>query len=94
MAINANGSVAVVWEDDRSGFEAVYGRIFSGGRWSAEAPVGTALPPKKAGRVPRIIATRQGAFYVVWEIWDYSQGTAPLKSLDSVLLRVPPASGS
>ena len=94
LAMNANGGVAVVWEDDRSGYEAVYGRIFSGGRWSPEAPLGTTLPPKKAGRAPRIIATRQGAFYVVWEIWDYTQGAAPMKSLDGALLRVPTASGS
>ena len=94
MAMSVNGSVAVVWEDDRRGFEAVYGRIFSGGRWNAESLLGQTLPPKKAGRAPRVIATRQDAFYVVWEIWDYTRGGAPMKSLDSTLVRVPPAPGS
>jgi hypothetical protein len=94
LAVNGTGDVAVVWEDDRGGFEAIYGRVFSGERWSDEARLGRALPPKVSARAPRLIATRQGAFYVVWEIWDYSQGPSPTKSLEGALVRVPKAPGS
>jgi hypothetical protein len=94
IAMNSGGDVAIVWEDDRGGFEAVYGRVFSGGRWSDELRLGRALPAKVSGRAPRLIATRQGPFYVVWEAWDYNQGPSPLKSLEGTLVSVPKAAGS
>jgi Neuraminidase (sialidase) len=88
IALSNNGSLAVVWEDDRKGLEAIYGRILSGGRWSAELKLGETQQPKKAGRVHRVIATPQDAFYAVWEVWDYSLGGGAVKSIEGTVLRV------
>jgi hypothetical protein len=87
VAISPDGRVAaVVWEDDRRGFEAIYGRLFVDGRWSSEARLGAPLPPKTAGRRPRIVPAGQDSFYVVWEVEDQSRGPARL-SLNSVVIR-------
>jgi hypothetical protein len=88
LAVSPDGTkVAVVWDDDRSGHEAIYGRVLSGGQWSAEARLGAALPPKKAARRPRVEAVGKDSFYVVWDVLDYSQGSTPRGSgLDDTLL--------
>jgi hypothetical protein len=88
LAVSPDGTVvAVVWEDDRSGLDAVYGRVFSRGRWSVEVRLGAALPPKKAARAPLIASTGKDAFYVVWEVWDYSRAPRPGPSgLNSAIL--------
>ena len=88
LAAASDGTVAVVWEDDRSGYEAVYARVLMNGQWSEETRLGPELPAKKAARVPRIIATAQNTFYVVWEVWDYTRGSA-VRSIDSALIRIP-----
>jgi BNR repeat-like domain len=91
LAFSPDGKVvAVVWEDDRKGFEAIYGRLLVGGQWSAEARLGAPLPPKKAAHGPHIAATSNGAFYVVWEVWDHSHGATPWRSLDSAILTARP----
>lgn len=89
IALGKNGTVAVVWEDDRKGLEAIYGRVFAGGRWSPELKLGS-TEPKKAGRVQRVVATPQDTFYVVWEVWDYSHGGGAVKSIEGTVLRVQP----
>ena len=81
LAVSTDGTmVAVVWEDDRHGLEAVYGRFLSGGQWSGEARLGAVLPPKKAARGPQVEAAGKDSFYVVWEVWDYSRGPKPWRS--------------
>jgi BNR repeat-like domain len=96
LAVSPDGTtVAVVWEDDRSGLEAVYGRILSGGQWSAEIRLGPTLPPKTAARAPLIASTGNDAFYVMWGLWDYSRGTSrPARSLNSAVVRVRTSAGS
>jgi hypothetical protein len=81
LAVSPDGPmVAVVWEDDRRGLEAVYGRFLSGGQWSGETRLGAVLPPKKAAVRPQVEAAGKDTFYVVWEIWDYSHGHTPRRS--------------
>ena len=67
-------TVAVVWEDDRTGLNGIYGRIRSGGQWSAETQLARALPHKQGARRPVIVSTGRDAFYVAWEVWDHSRG--------------------
>jgi hypothetical protein len=90
LAVSPGGAeAAVVWEDDRNGPEAIYGRIFSGGQWSAETRLGAPLPAKRTAQLPSIITAGKDAFYVVWEVWDHTVGPRPQRSsLDSALLRV------
>jgi len=89
LAVSPDGTVvAVVWQDDRRGLEAVYGRIFSGGQWSDETLLGAAIPRKKAARAPQIAPTGKGGFYVVWEVVEYSQGASPQHTLDDAVVRV------
>jgi hypothetical protein len=81
LAVSPDGRmVIVVWEDDRRGLEAVYGRVLSAGQWSGEARLGAVLPPKKAARGPQVEAAGKDSFYVVWEVWDYSRGPKPWRS--------------
>jgi hypothetical protein len=91
LAVSADGTkVAVVWQDDRRGLTAVYGRIFSGGQWSEETLLGAAIPRKKAAQAPQIAPTGNGGFYIVWEVLDYSQGSStPQYTLDDAVVRVP-----
>jgi BNR repeat-like domain len=92
LAVSPDGAVvAVVWEDDRSGLEAVYGRILSNGKWSGETRLSPTLGGRKGARVPLIVSTNKDAFYVVWEVWDYSRGPKPLRSgLDGTLFAARP----
>jgi hypothetical protein len=83
--------VAVIWEDDRNGFEAIYGRLLVDGHWSTEARLGAPLPPKTAARAPKITATGRDtvykdAFYVEWDVDDFSRGAAR-RRLDRVVIR-------
>jgi BNR repeat-like domain len=89
LAVSPDGTVvAVVWQDDRSGLEAVYARIFSGRQWSEETLIGAAIPLKKASRAPQIVPTGKEGFYVTWEVSDYSQGPNPQQTLDSIVVRI------
>jgi hypothetical protein len=92
LAVSPDGRVvAVIWEDDRNGFEAIYGRLWVGGHWSTEARLGAPLPPKTAARAPKITATGRDtvykdAFYVEWDVDDFSRGAAR-RRLDRVVIR-------
>jgi hypothetical protein len=90
LAVSQDGAtVGVVWQDDRRGLEAVYFRMFSGGQWSAETVVGTAIPLKKAARNPQIAPAGKDGFYVVWELADYSQGrNNPQVVIDDAVVRI------
>ena len=72
----ADGRIAVVWEDDRSGYEGVYSRIRSSGSRPTWGPETLVEPPgtKKAVRLPVAVWTASGALQVAWEVWDYAAG--------------------
>jgi hypothetical protein len=95
LAISPDGTaVGVVWEDDREGPEAIYTRIFSGGRWSAETRLGPPMSPKRQLRNPSIVATSKDAFYVAWETWDSSLRQGPQRSFDGAVIQLGAPSGS
>jgi len=76
MARAADGRIAVVWEDDRAGYEGVFGRVRSSGSnpaWGAETQI---EPPgqKKAVRLPVVVWAADGSLQVAWEVWDYAAG--------------------
>ena len=77
LARSADGRVALVWEDDRVGYESVYARIRSAGQkpeWSPEVLV--ARPTGKvAARIPDVVWEPSG-LYVVWQAWDHTLGPA------------------
>lgn len=76
MARAADGRIAVVWEDDRSGYEGVYARVRSTGSqpaWGPETLV-EGPGPKKAVRLPVALWAPDGALQVAWEVWDYAGG--------------------
>jgi hypothetical protein len=81
LAVSPDGTkVAVVWEDDRRGLEAIYGRFLSAGQWSDETRLGPVLPPKKAAAGPHVEAVGKDSFYIVWQVFDYSVGNSPARS--------------
>jgi BNR repeat-like domain len=81
LAVSPDGTkVAVVWEDDRRGREAIYGRFLSAGQWSDETRLGPVLPPKKAAAGPHVEAVGKDSFYIVWQVFDYSVGNSPVRS--------------
>jgi hypothetical protein len=68
----APGEVAVVWEDDRAGFEQILlTRSADGGRtWlPAEVRVDVTTPPRMRARNPHAVWDRAGVLHVVWERW-------------------------
>jgi len=71
-----DGRLAVAWEDDRNGFEAVYARIRSAGQAGAWGPeIAVSSPAKqKANRAPSVVWGPGGALYVAWDVWDFSGG--------------------
>ena len=90
LSASSDGTkVAVAWEDDRRGLEAVYGRIFCRGQWTEEMLLGAAIPRKKASRAPQIAPTGTDGFYVVWDVLDYSQGPSPQHTLDDAVVSCP-----
>ncbi|HEV8456430.1 MAG TPA: sialidase family protein, partial [Gemmatimonadales bacterium] len=77
LAKSPDGRVALTWEDDRAGFEAVYARIRSAGQkaeWGPELPI---APPtgKIAARIPNL-AWGPGGLYIVWQAWDHTLAPA------------------
>jgi hypothetical protein len=72
VVTHPRGAVAVLWEDDRTGFEQVLMNWSSdGGRsWLArEVRVDTLTAPHDRARKPRAAWDRAGRLHVVWEIW-------------------------
>ena len=67
--------VAIAWEDDRAGFEAVYVRVRSAGQkpeWGSEVLVAPSTT-KVAARIPDL-AWGSGGLYVSWQVWDHALG--------------------
>jgi hypothetical protein len=91
LARGPKGEIAVAWDDDRAGFEAVYLRIWEPDRkhWRPETAISPATP-KKAAHVPSLLWSRDGRLHVTWEVWDHSHGLAIAKRLDG--RSFPPAS--
>jgi len=79
-ALNEGDKVSFVLEDDRRGREVVYGRFYSGGQWSGETRLGAVFARTQAARRPEVEAAGKDSFYVVWEVWDYSDGSTPSRS--------------
>jgi Neuraminidase (sialidase) len=76
IARGGDGRIAVVWDDDRAGYEGVYLRVRSSGpqpAWGPEIPV--APPgPKKAMKQPVALWAADGSLQVAWEVLNYAAG--------------------
>jgi Neuraminidase (sialidase) len=94
LAATQDGRVALVWEDDRAGYEGVFIRTRSAGdhpEWSPETRV-TPVMTKKGARLPQLLWAKDGLLYIGWEVWDFSQGASrAVRSVDSRALKLPPA---
>jgi hypothetical protein len=86
IARAADGRIAVVWEDDRAGYEGVYLRVRSNGReprWGQEVRV-EGPTQKKGARQPSVAWAPDGSLEVAWEVWDYTGGPlAATRRIDS-----------
>lgn len=78
IARAADGRLAVAWEDDRAGHEGVYLRIRPAGESPAWGPEVVVEPPSqtKAARTPLLAWGSDGALYVAWQVWDFTQGSS------------------
>jgi hypothetical protein len=77
IALAPDGRVALVWEDDRAGFEGIYMRVRSAGakpEWGPEIVVAPANG-KVASRIPNL-AWGPGGLYVSWQVWDHTHAPA------------------
>jgi hypothetical protein len=75
---NADGRIALGWDDDRSGLEVIYVRVRSGGpkpEWGPELLVSTP-PARRAIRMPELLWGSGGQLYVAWELWDHTLSPA------------------
>jgi hypothetical protein len=73
LAKAADGRIAIAWEDDRSGYEAVYLRVRSARQkpeWGPEILV-SAATGRVAARIPDLIWGSDGV-HVTWEAWDHT----------------------
>jgi len=74
LARARDGRVALAWDDDRAGHEAVYVRVRPAGdkaEWGPE--VRLASPgPKLASRLPWPFWGADGQLRVAWEVWDHT----------------------
>jgi Neuraminidase (sialidase) len=90
LARAADGRVAIVWDDDRQGQEAVYLRVRSAGatpEWGPETRL-TVPTVKVAARLPRLLWSADGRLHVAWEVWDRTLGGQhPVKRLGGQTLR-------
>lgn len=90
LAMAPDGRVALAWDDDRDGFEAIYVRVRSAGEkpeWGPEIKANTPAP-KRAARLPDVAWGRDGLLYVTWEVWDYTDVAARMvKKVDGRVLR-------
>lgn len=89
MAALADGSIGVVWEDDRHGFEAVYGRVYSGDRWGPEMRL-SGEGAKRSAHRPHITPLGPRTFHVTWQVRDHGAGgAAGSRKIESALLSAP-----
>lgn len=91
LARAADGRVALVWEDDRAGFEGVYLRVRSAGdgrEWGAERLL-SSPGSKLASRLPQVLWAPAGTLHVAWEVWEHAVGLqVATKRVDGKALRV------
>ena len=76
VARAADGRLAVVWEDDRGGYEGIYLRVRSAGTqptWGPETLV-EAPGAKKGARQAVILWAADGSLQIAWEAWNYVAG--------------------
>ncbi|PYM16829.1 MAG: hypothetical protein DMD81_11425 [Candidatus Rokuibacteriota bacterium] len=86
-----DGRVALVWEDDRGGLEAIYLRVRSAGdkpKWGPEIRVSPAVP-KVAGRLAELQWAPDHSLYVAWEAWTTVSGSLTKKRVEGKMLRIP-----
>ena len=79
LARAADGRVALLWEDDREGWEGIYLRIRAATEardWGPEQRVTAPPGPKLGARLPQGLWTSSDRMVLAWETWDYSQGAA------------------
>lgn len=89
MAALPDGTIGVVWEDDRHGFEAVYGRVHSGDRWGPEMRL-SGEGSKRSAQRARITPLGPRTFHVTWQVRDHAAGGAPgSRKIESALLSTP-----
>ncbi len=77
LAKAPDGRVALAWEDDRAGHEAVYLRVRSAGErpvWGPEILVAPSTQ-RVAARVPTL-AWGQRDVHVLWHVWDHTLGVS------------------
>ena len=76
IARAADGRIAVIWEDDRAGYEGIYLRVRSAGPQPTWGPERLVEPPstKKAARLPVVLWAADGSLQVAWEVWNYLGG--------------------
>jgi hypothetical protein len=85
----ADGRLAVVWEDDRGGFEGVYLRVRGVGQTAAWGPEVAVSPsvPRQAKRAPTALWAQDGSLYVAWDVWDFAGDPShPRRHIDGKVL--------
>ncbi len=86
-----DGRVALAWEDDRAGFEAVYLRVRGTGErpeWGPEILVSSPAP-RRGARIPELLWGADGVLHVAWEVWDYTlQPSRTMKQVDGRAFRL------
>jgi len=80
LALAPDGRVALAWEDDRAGYEAVYVRVRSAGTKREWGPEILVTPPsgKLAARLPDAVWGPAGLL-LVWQIWDNTLAPARIE---------------
>jgi hypothetical protein len=89
LAKASDGRVALTWEDDRDGNEAVYLRIRSAGQkpeWGPEVVVAPPTP-KLAARIPQVAWGKSG-LYVLWHVWDHTLAPRVQKRVATGILKL------
>jgi hypothetical protein len=89
LAVGKDGRVAIAWDDDRDGAEAVYLRLRSVGvqsEWGPETRV-TTPAPKSAARLPQLIWGPDLSLYLAWEVWEEAFGGVGVKRVAGTVVR-------
>lgn len=84
VAADGHGRVAVVWEDDRAGGEAIYltASKDAGRTWSREVVVSPPGDRSHSARNAQVaLDEATGALHVIWEAWEGSDPTETTKRL-------------
>ena len=79
IAQSSDGRIAMVWEDDRAGYERIFMRVRDKGERGSWGPEVTVWAPEKgmvktAAKAPRLLWAKSGKLYATWEVWDVTLG--------------------